>query len=385
MLFVSQLIHLILRANTSQTVTMIKFSDHIVWQSVRVSETSNNICHVLVLSSKSVACFSVPIILLLLYVFLAEKNHAIGSRALQRGITWSVITLIAFAAASVAAVDVALFIAGHYANQFKAIFNENLLHPIVLPVINQATDFYTTTHNKVAASPDTAKSYIRKLLKDEKKMQQVFEIFSIISVTIFILSSLYLQLSFSGLLSQDDLNHVFRTHLVSISSLGCLMYILYVCHTALVPSYVTDYLRQTAGFYWLRLTTMAGLNEPESSIPQTPNGDIFLPREEELPGSEEILILHLRSQREFDFTNKYDLLALFRGLSDNLSIKLPELVNTESVTIMPPECIVAYDSEIVGVGGMIEFFVTKQQRTIGYLSLMFVPSKHGDVDLEAED
>ncbi|CAD0097134.1 unnamed protein product [Aureobasidium mustum] len=364
---------------------MIKFSDHIAWQSVRVSETSNNICHVLVLSSKSVACFSVPILPLFLYAVLAEKNHAIGSRALQRGITWSGVTLIAFAAASVAAVDVALFIAGHYANQFKAIFNENVLRPIVLPVINQATDLYTTTRNKVAASPDTAKSYLRRLLKDETKMQQVFEIFSIISVTVFILSSLYLQLSFSGLLSQDDLHHVFRTYLVSISSLGCLMYILYLCHTALVQSYGADYLRQTAGFYWLRLTTMAGLDEPESSIPQTPNGDIFLPREEELPGSEELLILHLRSQQEFDFTNKYDLVALFRGLSDDLSIKLPELVNTESVTIMPPEYITAYDSEIVGVGGMIEFFVTKQQRTIGYFSLMFVPSKHGVVDLQAED
>lgn len=369
---------------------MVKLSDHISWQSTRMPETSDDTSY-LFLSYPSVICFSILITILLFYVIMAEKNHAVGRHAIEKGVAWTGATLIAFATASLAALDVALFVAVHGINRFKTSFNEKVLNPIILPAIGRATEFYHTVCNHIVESLDAAKSYLRKLLKDEEKMQQVLGIFCAILIAGFILSSLYLQLSFSGLLSRDDLRYVFKTYLICLSSLGCLMYTIYVAlrwiidDATLIPGHVLDYLRQTAGAYWSRLIMMTYPDDSISTVPQTSDKDILLHLEEDLPTPEELLALHLRSKWEFDFNNQNDLVALFRSLSDDLSLKLPGLLDSESMTIIPPECIIAYDSDIVGVGCMIEFYVTKEQRTIGYFGLSFVPSIDGDVDLTADD
>lgn len=129
---------------------------------------------------------------------------------------------------------------------------------------------------------------------------------------------------------------------------------------------------------------MVDLDSSSSSIPEIANGEILLHLGKEMPDLEELLTLYLRSQVGFDFHNQDDLVALFRSLSDDLSLKFPELIDSESVTIVPLDCIIFY-SGIMGRGCRIEFDVMKEQRTIGYFDLSFVFSTDEDVDLMTED
>ncbi|KAG9952248.1 hypothetical protein KCU85_g2154, partial [Aureobasidium melanogenum] len=362
---------------------MIKLSAHIFW-TAKPSEVSERICHHLTLSIPSAICFSLLIALLLLYVFLVEKNHAVGKHAFNKVIVRIGAALVALATTSLAALDVALAVACHYANHVKAILEEKVLYPVILPAVNQAIKFYNTAHNHIVEPPKAAKSYLRKLLKDEKKLQRASDLFCATLVATFVVSSLYLQLSFSGLLSQDDLRRLFRTYLISISAFSCLMCGLYLCRTTLIPGYVLDYLHQTAATYRNRLVMMVDLDSSSSSIPEIANGEILLHLGKEMPDLEELLTLYLRSQVGFDFHNQDDLVALFRSLSDDLSLKFPELIDSESVTIVPLDCIIFY-SGIMGRGCRIEFDVMKEQRTIGYFDLSFVFSTDEDVDLMTED
>ncbi|KAH0278076.1 hypothetical protein KCU91_g2751, partial [Aureobasidium melanogenum] len=361
---------------------MIKLSDHIYW-TAKPSEVSERICHHLTLSIPSAICFSLIIALLLLYVFLVEKNHAVGKHAFNKVISWSGVTLVAFATASLAALDVALFVACHHTNHVKAIFRDKVFHPVILPAVNRAIEIYDTAYNYVAQSPNVARSYLRELVKNEKKLHRASDFFCAIFVAAFIVLSLYLQLSFSGLLSQDDLRHVFGTYFISISTFSGLIYGFCLHHAVIIPGYVLDYLRQTAGAYWNHLAVMANLDSSSSSIPEIANDDILLHLGEEMPDLEELLTLYLRSQVGFDFHNQDDLIALFGSLSDDLSLKLPELIDTDSVTIVPLECIIFY-SGIMGRGCRIEFDVMKEQRTIGYFDLSFVFSTDEDIDLTTE-
>lgn len=306
------------------TATMIQLSDHISW-TARPSEAPEQIRHDLSLSIPSAICFSVLIVFLLLYVFLVEKNHAVGRHALNTLISWSSATLVVFATASLAVLDMALFVTGHYANHLKAIFKEKVLYPVILPAVNRATEIYDTAYDHVAESPDAARIYLRKLLKDEKKMQRAFDFFCSNLVATLMVLSLYLQLSLSGLLSQDDLRYVFRTYLIFISIFSCLMYALYLCYTALIPGYVLDYANQTAGIYWDRLIKMVDLDDYVCSIPRPSDNDILLHLGEEIPDSEQLLTLHMRSQWEFDFHNQNDLVTLFGDLRDHLSLELPSV------------------------------------------------------------
>ncbi|KAH0371863.1 hypothetical protein KCU65_g1573, partial [Aureobasidium melanogenum] len=362
---------------------MIKVSDHIFW-TARPSEASEQIRHDLTLSVPSAICFSLLIALLLLYVFLAEKDYSVARQAFDKVISWSGATIIAFATASLAALDAALFVACHHANHLKATFKEKVLHPIITPVINRAIEIYNTTYDHIIESPDAAKTCLRKLLKDEKRLQRAFDLFCITLVATFMVLSLYVQLSFSGLVSQDDLRHVFRTNLLFISSLGCLMYGFYLYRTTLIPGYVLDHLRETAGTYWNRLVMMADPDSTSSSVPQASGDDILLHLEEDMPGSEELLTLYLRNQTGFDFDNQNNLVALFGSLWDDLSLKLPELIDSESVTIVPSECIVIYGGTM-GRGCRIRFNVTKGRSAIGHFSLLFVPSMDADLDVTTED
>lgn len=262
---------------------MIRFSDQIFWQPTRISTDFDNNLYVFALSTTSIVCFTILIGFHLFYVIMAEKNHAIGRHALHRGFARLGATLVAFATASLAPLDVALFVAGHHANDLKAIFKKKILYPVILPAVNQATGIYTTTYGHMIESPNVAKSYFRKLLKDDKRLQQNSTICCGILIVTAILSSLYLQLSFSGLISQGDLRHVYRTYLICISILSCLTYAFYLHHTTFVPGYVLNHLRQTAGTYWDRLVLMADLDS--SSFPgfETSKGDILLHLGEDMP------------------------------------------------------------------------------------------------------
>ncbi|KAG9847635.1 hypothetical protein KCU98_g3830, partial [Aureobasidium melanogenum] len=358
---------------------MIKLSDHIFWQPTRMSADPDNVLYVFAMSTSSVVCFSLVIAFHLLYVIMAEKNHAIGRQALHKGIAWFGATLIAFAIASMAALNVALFVAGHHANHVKAIFKEKVLYPVIFPAVNQTTKSYTTAHNHVVNSPDVAKSYLRKLVKDKKKMQQVFAIFCAILIAFFILSSMYLQLSFSGLLSQDDLRYVFRTYLFFISSLTCSIFILCCCHRTLIPGYVLDFLHQTAGTYWNRLAMMAGLDESVPCISQTSDSDILFHLGEEMPDPEELLTLHLRDKSGFDFKSENDFIALFKGFQDFLSLELP------SVRIMPSERYSIFKND-VSIRSCREFFnVMKEQRAIGFFYISYSSLRDENVDTVAND
>ncbi|KAG9565410.1 hypothetical protein KCU61_g3932, partial [Aureobasidium melanogenum] len=343
---------------------MTKLSDHIFW-TARPSEASGQIRHDLALSIPSAICFSILIVFLLLYVFLAEKNHAVGRHAFIKGISWSGATLVVFATASLAALDVALFVACHHANHLKATCKERVLYSIILPAINQAIKLYNTTYDHVAGLPDAAKSSLRKLLKNEKKLQQAFNLFCSTLVATFIMFSLYLQLSISGLVSQDDLRHIFRTYCISISTFSCLLYAFYLRHTTLIPGYVLDYLHQTAGTYWKRFVMMADLDEPLLSIPQTSDDDTLLHLGEEIPGPEELLTLHLQSQCEFGFDNQNDLVTLFGDLRDHLSLELPSvaIMSSNQFAISKTDGSVKYCRKSFGV--------MKEQSVIGFFHFAY--------------
>lgn len=359
---------------------MVKLSDHIFCQPTKMSETSDNILWVFAVSIPTIVCFSMLIMFLLLYVIMAEKNHAIGRQAIKKGVAWTGATLIAFVITILAALDIAMFAAVHAIDRFKASFNERVLDPIILPAIGWATGFYNTACNHIVESLDAAESYSRKLLKDEEKMQQVLGIFCAILIAGFVLSSLYLHLWFSGLLSRDDLRYVFKTYLICLLSLGCLMVATYValtwvpCGTTLNPAYVLDYLRRTAGVYWPRLIMMTYLDESVRSVPRNSEIDSFLHLGAELPTPEELLNLHLQGQSDFDFNNKNDLVVLFKSLQDYLSLELP------SVTIMPPERLAVFKNDVSVRSCRMYVHVMKEQRKLGFFYISYISLRDQNVE-----
>ncbi|KAG9566280.1 hypothetical protein KCU71_g4669, partial [Aureobasidium melanogenum] len=304
---------------------MVKLSDHISWQPIRIPAITDDTFYIFALSIPFIICFSMLTMFLLSYVFLAEKNYAVGRHAFNKGISWSGATLFVFLTVSLATLDVALFVACHHANYLKAIFKEKVLYPVILSAVNRAIKIYNTAYNHVVKSSAAAKSSLSKLSKDEKKMQRTFDFFCSTLIAIFMVLSLYLRLSFSGLLSQNELRYVFRTYFIFISIFSCLMYALYLCYTALIAGYVLDYVNQTAGTHWDRLIRMVDLDDYVCSIPRPSDNDILLHLGEEIPDSEQLLILHMRSQWEFDFHNQNDLVTLFGDLRDHLSLELPSV------------------------------------------------------------
>ncbi|KAG9603328.1 hypothetical protein KCU77_g3197, partial [Aureobasidium melanogenum] len=344
---------------------MVKLSDHISWQPIRTPAITDDTFYIFALSIPFIICFSILNIFLLFYVVLAEKNYAVGRHAFNKGISWSGAAFVAFAAASLAALDVALFVACHHANHLKAIFRVKILYLIILPAINRAIEIHKTAYDHIVESPNAAKSYLRELLKDKKRLQRASDLFCATLVATFVMLSLYLQLSVSGLLSQDDLRHIFGTYFISISTLSCLLYAFCLHHTTLIPGYVLDYLHQTAGTYWKRFVTMVDLDEPLLSIPQTSDNDTLLHPGEEMPDPEELLTLHLQSQCEFGFDNQNDLVTLFGDLRDHLSLELPSvaIMSSNQFAISKTDGSVKYCRKSFGV--------MKEQSVIGFFHFAY--------------
>ncbi|KAG9521243.1 hypothetical protein KCU93_g7471, partial [Aureobasidium melanogenum] len=358
---------------------MVKLSDHVSWQPARMSADSDIIFFVFAMSITSIVCFSMLIVFLILYVIVAEMDHAIGRHALNKGIAWISITLTTSTVASLAALDVAVSIASQHATLLKATFQQKILHPIILPAIDRVTELCNAACNHVARSLDAVKSYLCKLAKDKEKMQRCFQIFCAILIATFILSSLYLRLSFSGLLSQDDLRHVFKTYLLFMSSLTCMISTLCSYHKTIIPGYVLDSLHQTAGTYWNRLAMMADLDESVPYISRTSDSDILSHFGEGMPDPEELLTLHLRDKSGFDFKSENDFIALFKSFQGFLSLELP------SVRIRPSERYSVFRND-VSIRSCREFFnVMKEQRAIGFFYISYSSRRDEDVDTVTND
>ncbi|CAD0089740.1 unnamed protein product [Aureobasidium vineae] len=263
---------------------MVNLSDHISWKRTRTSGASNNVHHVLVLSTTFVICFSISIILLFIYALQTERVHVMASRAFHKGVDWCGSTLVAFIASFFAALDVDLFVAGHHANHLKAIFSENNFHPIILPAVNNIINLYNSASNYLIEFSNAIGDRLHELKLNWSRMRKRC------------VGSLSSQLQYC----------LMETLCEAVEWLSA--------HPSLVPEYIPDRAHDVTGIHWRPLTMVEDLEEPLSAVSDS---DILQHLSEALPNSDELLILHLRDKiSHYGFTS--DLLRQSLQIQDKI-------------------------------------------------------------------